>query len=73
MAKNKDVIQLSGVVLETFPGAVFKVNLENGKTVLANISGKIRVNFINILPGDKVTVEFSPYNLEKGRIVYRFK
>ena len=71
MAKD-DVIEVEGTVLETLPNAMFKVELENGHVVLA-VSGKIRMNFIRILPGDKVTVELSPYDLNRGRITYRFK
>lgn len=70
---SKDVIEVQGSVLESLPNAMFKVELENGHTVLAHISGKIRMNFIKILPGDKVTVELSPYDLSRGRITYRFK
>lgn len=72
MAKD-DVIEVEGIVSETLPNAMFKVELENGYTVLAHVSGKIRMNFIRILPGDKVTVELSPYDLTRGRITYRFK
>ena len=70
---SKDVIELQGTVVESLPNAVFKVELENGYTILAHISGKIRMNFIKILPGDRVTVELSPYDLTRGRITYRFK
>ena len=70
---SKDVIEVQGNVLESLPNAMFKVELENGHTVLAHISGKIRMNFIKILPGDKVIVELSPYDLTRGRITYRFK
>ena len=70
---SKDGIEVQGNVLESLPNAMFKVELENGHTVLAHISGKIRMNFIKILPGDKVTVELSPYDLTRGRITYRFK
>ncbi len=70
---SKDVIEVQGTVLESLPNAMFKVELENGHTVLAHISGKIRMNFIKILPGDRVTVELSPYDLSRGRITYRFK
>ena len=70
---SKDVIEVQGNVLESLPNAMFKVELENGHTVLAHISGKIRMNFIKILPGDKVTIELSPYDLTRGRITYRFK
>lgn len=72
MAK-KDVIELEGVVLETLPNATFKVELENGHIVLGHISGKMRMNYIRILPGDKVVVQVSPYDLSKGRITYRKK
>ena len=71
-----DVIEIEGVegtVLEKLPNAMFKVELENGHIVLAHISGKLRMNFIKILPGDKVTLEMSPYDLSKGRIVWRDK
>ena len=68
-----DVIEIEGVVVEKLPNAMFKVELENGHIVLAHISGKIRMNFIKILPGDKVTLEMSPYDLSKGRIVWRDK
>ena len=70
---SKDVIELQGTVVESLPNAMFKVELENGYTILAHISGKIRMNFIKILPGDRVTVELSPYDLTRGRITYRFK
>ena len=68
-----DVIEIEGVVVEKLPNAMFKVELENGHIVLAHISGKLRVNFIKILPGDKVTLEMSPYDLSKGRIIWRDK
>ena len=68
-----DVIEIEGVVVEKLPNAMFKVELENGLIVLAHISGKLRMNFIKILPGDKVTLEMSPYDLSKGRIVWRDK
>ena len=68
-----DVIVIEGVVVEKLPNAMFKVELENGHIVLAHISGKLRMNFIKILPGDKVTLEMSPYDLSKGRIVWRDK
>ena len=68
-----DVIEIEGVVVEKLPNAMFKVELENGHIVLAHISGKLRMNFIKILPGDKVTREMSPYDLSKGRIVWRDK
>jgi translation initiation factor IF-1 len=70
MAKE-DAIQAQGTVLETLPNAMFKVELENGHRVLAHISGKMRMHYIKILPGDKVQVELSPYDLTRGRIVYR--
>ena len=68
-----DVIEIEGVVVEKLPNAMFKVELENGHIVLAHISGKLRMNFIKILPGDKVTLEMSPFDLSKGRIVWRDK
>ena len=68
-----DVIEIEGVVVEKLPNAMFKVELEDGHVVLAHISGKLRMNFIKILPGDKVTLEMSPYDLSKGRIVWRDK
>ena len=68
-----DVIEVEGVVKELLPNTMFKVELENGHTVLAHISGKMRLNFIRILPGDAVTLEMSPYDLTKGRIVFRQK
>jgi translation initiation factor IF-1 len=67
------MIEIEGTVTETLPNAMFKVQLENGYEVLAHISGKMRVNYIRILPGDRVKVEMSPYDLTKGRITYRFK
>lgn len=70
---KQDVIEVEGTILESLPNATFKVELENGHVILAHISGKIRMNFIKILPGDKVTVELTPYDLNKGRITYRFK
>ena len=69
----KDVIEVEGLVVENLPNAMFKVELENGHNILAHVSGKIRMNYKRILPGDKVTVEMSPYDLTKGRITYRFK
>ena len=69
----KDVIEVEGTVIEPLPNAMFNVELANGHRVLAHVSGKIRMNFIKILPGDKVTVELSPYDLTRGRITYRFK
>ncbi|HEX6593714.1 MAG TPA: translation initiation factor IF-1 [Bacillota bacterium] len=70
---KEDVIEMEGTVTETLPNAMFHVELENGHTILAHVSGKIRMHFIRILPGDKVTVELSPYDLTKGRITYRYK
>jgi len=70
---KQDAIQVEGTVLETLPNAMFRVELENGHKVLAHISGKMRMHFIKILPGDKVTVELSPYDLSRGRITYRSK
>ncbi len=72
MAK-KDLIQLEGVITEALPNATFRVELDNGHKVLAHVSGRMRMNWIRILPGDRVTVEFSPYDLNRGRIIYRFK
>ncbi|HMI30694.1 MAG TPA: translation initiation factor IF-1 [Candidatus Limnocylindrales bacterium] len=72
MAKEEGV-QVEGTVVEPLPNAMFRVELENGHKVLAHISGKMRMNFIKILPGDKVTVELSPYDLNRGRIIYRYK
>ena len=68
-----DVIEVEGTVLEKLPNSMFKVELENKHVVLAHISGKLRMNFIRILPGDKVTMELSPYDLSKGRIIWRDK
>ncbi len=68
-----DVIEIEGVVVEKLPNAMFQVELANGHQVLAHISGKLRMNFIKILPGDKVTLELSPYDLSKGRIIWRDK
>jgi translation initiation factor IF-1 len=68
-----DVIEIEGTVLEALPNATFQVELQNGHKILAHISGKLRMNFIRILPGDKVTVEMSPYDLTKGRITWRSK
>ena len=70
MAKE-DAIEVEGVVVETLPNAMFRVELKNGHRILAHISGKMRMNFIKILPGDKVIVELSPYDLKRGRIVFR--
>ena len=70
---KQDVIEVEGTILESLPNAMFQVQLVNGHTILAHISGKIRMNFIKILPGDKVTVELTPYDLNRGRITYRYK
>jgi translation initiation factor IF-1 len=70
---KEDAIEAQGSVLETLPNAMFRVQLDNGHKILAHISGKMRMHFIRILPGDKVTVELSPYDLTRGRITYRFK
>ncbi|PIS29624.1 translation initiation factor IF-1 [Candidatus Saganbacteria bacterium CG08_land_8_20_14_0_20_45_16] len=73
MTKEKDVIELEGKITEALPNALFRVELETGQMVLAHISGKIRKHFIRILPGDKVKLELSPYDLTRGRITYRMK
>ena len=70
---KEDVLEVEGVILEALPTSQFKVELSNGHKILAHISGKLRMNFIRILPGDKVTVEMSPYDLTKGRITWRAK
>ncbi len=70
---KEDAIELEGTVIEPLPNAMFKVELENGHQVLAHISGKMRMHYIKILPGDKVTIELSPYDLDRGRITYRYK
>jgi len=72
VAKEK-AIEVEGVVSETLPNAMFKIELPNGHKVLAHVSGKIRMHFIKILPGDRVLVELSPYDLSRGRIIYRYK
>ena len=72
MSKS-DVVEFEGIVVEKLPNAMFLVELENGHQVLSHISGKLRMNFIKILPGDKVTIELSPYDLTKGRIIWRAK
>ncbi len=72
MAKEQTIV-MDGKIKETLPNAMFRVNLESGHEILAHISGKMRMNFIKILPGDKVKVEMSPYDLSRGRIVYRYK
>ncbi len=71
MSSKEDVIEVEGTVVETLPNAMFRVDLENGHRVLAHISGKMRMHFIKILPGDKVTIQLSPYDLSRGRIIYR--
>ena len=73
MAKKDDAIELEGTIIESLPNAMFRVELDNGHKVLAHISGKMRKHFIRILPGDKVLVELSPYDLNRGRIIYRYK
>ena len=70
---KQDVIEVEGTILESLPNAMFKVKLQNNHEILAHISGKIRMNFIKIFPGDRVTVELTPYDLNRGRITYRFK
>lgn len=70
---KEDLIEFEGKVLENLPNAIFRVELENGHKVLAHISGKMRMHYIKILPGDRVTVQFSPYDLNRGRIIYRSK
>lgn len=69
--KEKDIIRVEGVVTETLPSTIFKVRLESGHEILAHISGRMRVNYIRLLPGDKVSIEMSPYDLNKGRITRR--
>ncbi|MBN9418077.1 MAG: translation initiation factor IF-1 [Candidatus Eremiobacteraeota bacterium] len=73
MSDKEGAIEVEGTVVEAFPNARFQVELQNGHKVLAHVSGKIRRHFIRILPGDKVTVELSPYDLTRGRITYRYK
>lgn len=73
MSQKKDVIEMEGTIQESLPNAMFRVELENGVMILAHISGKIRKNFIRILPGDRVKVELTPYDLSRGRITYRMK
>lgn len=70
---KQDVIEIDGVVLDTLPSAMFKVELSNGHVILAHVSGKIRMHYIRILPGDRVTVEISPYDLSRGRITFRHR
>ena len=72
-AKKEEAIEVEGKVIEPLPNAMFRVELDNGHKVLAHISGKMRMHYIRILPGDKVLVELSPYDLSRGRIVYRYK
>ncbi len=71
--RKEEPIEVEGTVIETLPNAMFRVELENGHRVLAHISGKMRMHFIKILPGDRVTIELSPYDLTRGRIIYRAK
>lgn len=73
MANKEKAIEVEGVVTETLPNAMFRVELPNGHKVLAHVSGKIRMHFIKILPGDRVLIELSPYDLSRGRIIYRYK
>ena len=73
MAKKEDTLEVEGTVVEPLKNAMFRVELPNGHTVLAHISGKMRMHYIRILPGDKVLVEMSPYDLSRGRIIYRYK
>ena len=73
MMDKEDVLRFDGVVMEQLPNAMFRVELDSKKLVLAHISGKMRMNYIKIIPGDRVTLEMSPYDLTKGRIVYRYK
>ena len=73
MTKRDDAIEMEGIVVEPLPNAMFRVELDNGHKVLAHISGKMRMHYIRILPGDKVVVELSPYDLTRGRITYRYK
>jgi translation initiation factor IF-1 len=73
MANNKEVIKLTGVVIESLPGAKFRVQLENDHIILCHVAGKMRKHFIRLVPGDKVEVELTPYDLTKGRIIFRLK
>ena len=73
MSENKEIVKLEGVVEETLPSTTFRVRLDNGHLILAHISGRMRVNYIRLLPGDRVLVEMSPYDLTKGRIIQRLK
>ena len=71
MAKNKEVIELNGTIVETLPGTQFKVELENGHQIIAHVAGRMRKHYIRLVPGDRVKVELTPYDLTKGRITYR--
>jgi translation initiation factor IF-1 len=73
VSKREEAIEMEGIVVEPLPNAMFRVELDNGHKVLAHISGKMRMHYIRILPGDRVTVELSPYDLTRGRITYRYK
>lgn len=73
MPKKKDSVQVEGTVVENLPGTKYRVELDNGFRIVAHLSGKMRMNFIKVIPGDRVLIELSPYDLTKGRIVYRFK
>ena len=73
MADTKEVIEVEGTILETLPNAMFRVELSNGHVILAHIAGKLRMHYIKILPGDKVSLEMTPYDLTKGRITYRHR
>lgn len=73
MAKKEDTLEIEGTVVEPLPNAMFRVELQNGHKILAHISGKMRMHYIRILPGDRVLVEMSPYDLSRGRIIYRYK
>lgn len=73
MKKKEDIIRIDGVVKEAYPNAMFRIELEGGHTILGHISGKMRVHYIRLLPGDRVAVELSPYDLTRGRIVLRYK
>ena len=73
MANNKQVIELTGTIIETLPGTQFKVELENGHIIIAHVAGKMRKHYIRIVPGDSVTVELTPYDLTKGRIIFRLR
>ncbi|HPN96798.1 MAG TPA: translation initiation factor IF-1 [Candidatus Moranbacteria bacterium] len=73
MSNDKELVKLEGVVMETLPSTTFRVRLDNGHEILAHISGRMRVNYIRLIPGDRVLVEMSPYDLTKGRIVQRLK